>query len=69
MKRGMTVDEPTICDDCIYGEKKSEEIPCNSCMQWVNGYIEATKFRPTRTTINQIRRVAGDLMGEDKKDG
>jgi len=34
----------SICDDCKYVENDSNEIPCNVCMQWVDGYLSATEY-------------------------
>lgn len=33
-----------MCGDCLYCEKDSNEIPCNSCIHWVDGYMEHRNY-------------------------
>jgi hypothetical protein len=33
-----------MCEDCIHLDKKSDEKPCNTCIQWIEGNKEFTKF-------------------------
>jgi hypothetical protein len=35
-----------LCDCCKHMEKDSNEKPCSSCMQWIDGYLEVTKYEP-----------------------
>lgn len=36
--------ERHICDDCLYCEQDEGLKPCNSCIQWVDGYLTATNY-------------------------
>jgi hypothetical protein len=36
--------DQNLCDDCNHVEKDSNEKPCNSCLQWVDGYLTATNY-------------------------
>lgn len=36
----------SICDDCKYCDRQCDESPCCVCMQWVDGYLEATRYEP-----------------------
>lgn len=38
----------SICDSCQHCDKKPDAKPCCFCMQWVDGYLEATKFEPIK---------------------
>ena len=49
----MTLDEmykeidegsDNLCYGCIHTERDCSEKPCNSCMQWVDGYLTATNY-------------------------
>lgn len=35
-----------MCSTCKYGWYDSNDIPCNTCMNWVDGYLEATNYEP-----------------------
>lgn len=32
------------CNNCKFEENTSNEKPCNSCLQWVEGYLSATNY-------------------------
>jgi hypothetical protein len=34
----------SICDTCKHDNKDSNEKPCSVCMQWVDGFLEATQY-------------------------
>lgn len=36
--------EEHTCSGCKYEEPGNSTIPCNTCMQWVDGYLEATNY-------------------------
>ena len=38
--------EENICDSCKHKQKDCSEKPCNVCMQWVDGYLDATRYEP-----------------------
>ena len=35
----------SICDDCKHELKESNEKPCNTCIQWVEGYLETVNYQ------------------------
>jgi len=37
-----------ICDGCMYTENDAEVFPCNRCMHWVDGFLEATQYEPLK---------------------
>lgn len=42
------MDNENMCDECLHDDKGCDEIPCSSCMQWVDGYLEATRYEPKK---------------------
>ena len=34
----------SICDNCKYCESNPNKKPCSVCIQWVDGYLTATKY-------------------------
>jgi len=40
----MFSEQENLCDGCKHCEKDSNNKPCNSCMQWVEGYLTATNY-------------------------
>lgn len=36
----------SICDDCKYNYKSSDEKPCRTCMQYVDGYLDSINYEP-----------------------
>ncbi|WP_297419347.1 hypothetical protein [Clostridium sp.] len=39
-------EEESICEGCLYCDSDGNKRPCNICMQWVEGYLEATQYEP-----------------------
>jgi hypothetical protein len=39
-----TENEDNLCHDCSYEENSQEMKPCNSCLQWIDGYLTATNY-------------------------
>lgn len=33
------------CYGCLYSEYDSNQIPCNTCLNWVDGYLTATNYK------------------------
>lgn len=33
------------CYGCAYVERSSNARPCNTCMNWVDGYLTATNYK------------------------
>lgn len=38
----------SICDSCKNDYKNGNEKPCSTCMQWIDGYLDATNYEPKR---------------------
>ena len=36
--------DDNMCNDCRYENLDSNDYPCNKCMQWVDGYLDATQY-------------------------
>lgn len=36
--------EECLCETCAYGERDHNKRPCSVCMQWVDGYLDATQY-------------------------
>jgi hypothetical protein len=39
----------SVCNDCKHRDKNSDQKPCNVCMQYVDGYLEATSYELDET--------------------
>jgi len=37
--------EQMICDSCKYCDHDPNERPCNSCMNWIDGYLTALNYQ------------------------
>ena len=44
--RDVYEESDNMCSTCKYGWYDSNDIPCNTCMNWVDGYLEATNYEP-----------------------
>ena len=38
--------EENMCDLCKYGSLDCGEKPCSNCIQFVDGYLEYTRYEP-----------------------
>jgi hypothetical protein len=38
------MDNESLCNGCAFDNLDSNKYPCNSCLKWVEGYLEATKY-------------------------
>ena len=41
-------DDNNLCHDCSHAEEPQESRACSSCIQWVDGYLEATNYKNSR---------------------
>lgn len=48
------MEDENICEDCLHCDCKGDKRPCNTCMQWVEGYLEATQYEPIRLNERRI---------------
>ena len=37
-------EKETICEFCKYDKTDSNKKPCNTCVQWVDGYLTVTNY-------------------------
>lgn len=35
----------SICDTCRYCDTSPNKKPCNMCLQWIDGFLEATQYK------------------------
>ncbi|MCD3232568.1 hypothetical protein IRP63_14170 (plasmid) [Clostridium botulinum] len=40
------MEEYNLCDDCEYGNRNTNDKPCTTCLNWVDGYLEPTNYEP-----------------------
>ena len=39
-------EKESICEFCKHDDNNSNEIPCNTCIRFVDGYLTATNYTP-----------------------
>lgn len=44
----MEQDEKSTCDGCANNHQDFNKKPCSICMQFVDGYLQATRYEPFR---------------------
>lgn len=47
--RGSSSMDDCICNSCKNASKDSNKKPCSICMQWIDGFLEATQFEPKKS--------------------
>jgi hypothetical protein len=60
----MYEEECSICEFCTYEETNQDSEPCNSCLQWVDGYLTAVNF--DNKYFNKKESTLSRLLRRDK---
>ncbi len=55
------MEEVSICDSCNYCNNKDDEKPCCFCMQFVDGFLEATQYK------NKEYYIKGEIKTKEIK--
>lgn len=45
------MEDENLCDGCVYCGQDCNKRPCNTCIQWVEGYLEAVNYEPLKSVV------------------
>lgn len=68
------VDMDNLCYGCLYATRDSNVRPCNTCINWVDGYLTATNYKngfkvkgEIEKRLDAIMLAVGAQMLDEKK--